>query len=453
MKVSTSFTVIRAEIILTSSESPVQRIDIRNNIVEVKFYENLFKPYVDARIKMLDDFGFRSMLSLQGTERIVITVGSSENLMEPLFEKVFFISSVIDAKKVNERSEALSLELVEEHVYVNALKQISRSFTKNIEGIVTDICKGDLGKKVVKGFFQGSAQGVRKVIVPYLKPLEAINWLMNRATTKTGSPLFLSGDLFSDYLYLSDLDTLMSQEVINEDLPYRFSTATKSAQEESLMLGPYYDITGFEETGTDNSLQLFESGAVGSFHSSIDAGTGLSSGKHLSVRDVLTELKLSGIVDENTTQSVFDPSLMIDGKVSDEYNSKHIHQVTSSNTYNQFQSYHDEATLLDANNNIFESKLKMKNKMIRHILKKNVIDVGLDGISLFKGKISVGRRVRILFLNADVSSDKENAVDQIDRKRSGDYLILATSHHLIQENHFSSMRVAKFSDLPKNFKL
>lgn len=453
MKVNTSFTVIRAEIILTSSETPVQRIDIRNNIVEVKFYENLFKPYVDARIKMLDDFGFRSMLSLQGTERIVITVGSSEDLMEPLFEKVFFVSSVIDAKKVNERSEALSLELVEEHVYVNAVKQISRSFTKNIEDIVTDICRGDLGKKVIKGFFEGSAQGVRKVIVPYLKPLEAVNWLINRATTKTGSPLFISGDLYSDRLYLSDLDTLMSQEVINENLPYRYSTATKSADEQSLMLGPYYDITGFEETNTDNSMQLFEAGAIGSFHSSIDAGTGLSSSKHMSVRDVLTELKLSGIIDENTTQSVFDPSLVIDGKVSDEYNSKHIHQVTSSSTYNQFQSYHDEATLLDTNNDIFESKLKMKNKMIRHILKKNVIDVGLDGISLFKGKVSVGRRVRILFLNTDVTADKENAAEQIDKKRSGDYLILATSHHLIQENHFSSMRVSKLGDLPKNFKL
>ena len=263
MKSNTSFTIIRAEILLTSSESALQRIDIRNNVVEVKFYENLFKPYVDARIKMLDDFGFRGMLSMQGTERIVITVGSSEDVMEPLFEKVFFVSSVIDAKRVNERSEALSLELVEEHVYVNAVKQISRSFTKNIEGIVSDICQGDLGKRVVKGFFEGSAQGVRKVIVPYLKPLEAVNWLMNRATTKTGSPLFLSGDLFSDHLYLSDLDTLMSQEVINEDLPYRFSTATKSADNQTVMLGPYYDITGFEENNAENTLQLFESGAIG----------------------------------------------------------------------------------------------------------------------------------------------------------------------------------------------
>jgi hypothetical protein len=95
----------------------------------------------------------------------------------------------------------------------------------------------------------------------------------------------------------------------------------------------------------------------------------------------------------------------------------------------------------------------MKNKIIRHILKKNVIDVGLDGISLFKGKVSVGRRVRILFLNANTGADTENAAEQIDKKKSGDYLILATSHHLVQENHFASMRVAKLGDLPKNFKL
>lgn len=453
MKINTSFTIIRAEVILTSPESPVQRIDIRNNVIEAKFYENLFKPYVDARIKILDDFGFRGMLSLQGTERIVITVGASENPMEPLFEKIFFVSSVIDAKKVNERSEALSLELVEEHVYVNSVKQISRSFTKNIEGIVTDICQGDLGKKVIKGFFQGSAQGVRKVIVPYLKPLEAVNWLINRATTKTGSPLFLSGDLYSDKLYLSDLDTLMSQDIINEDLPYRYSTATKSGDEESLMLGPYYDITGFQETNAENTLQLFEAGAIGSFHSTLDAGSGLASNSHISVREILTELKMNGVIDEYTVQSIFDPSLVIDGKVSDQYNSKHTFQVTSSNTYNQFQSYHDEATLLDGNNDIFESKLKTKNKIIRHVLKKNTIDVGLDGISLFKGKISVGRRVRILFLNSDAGADKETAAEQIDKRKSGDYLILATSHHLIQENHFSSMRVTKLGDLPKNFKL
>ena len=161
----------------------------------------------------------------------------------------------------------------------------------------------------------------------------------------------------------------------------------------------------------------------------------------------------SGVIDDATTQSIFDPSLLIDGKLSDEYNSHHTHQVTSSNTYNQYLSYHDEATLLDENGNIFESKLKAKNKIIRQLLKKNVIDVSLDGISLFQGKVSTGRKVRILFLNSDMQSEGKSIAESIDKRKSGDYLILAISHKLINNTHDSSMRVTKLGDLPKNFKI
>jgi hypothetical protein len=116
-------------------------------------------------------------------------------------------------------------------------------------------------------------------------------------------------------------------------------------------------------------------------------------------------------------------------------------------------SYHDEATLLDENGNIFESKLKAKNKNIRQLLKKNVIDVSLDGISLFQGKVSTGRKVRILFLNSDMQSEGKSIAESIDKRKSGDYLILAISHKLINNTHDSSMRVTKLGDLPKNFKI
>ena len=95
----------------------------------------------------------------------------------------------------------------------------------------------------------------------------------------------------------------------------------------------------------------------------------------------------------------------------------------------------------------------MKNKIIRHLLKKNTIDVSLDGISLFTQKTSVGEKVRILFLNSNVKSQGDNIADQIDFRKSGDYLILAIGHKLIEQQHDSSMRVTKLGDLPKNFKI
>lgn len=452
MRINSPFSIMSANLVVSSISEDNMSVDIKNNIIELRFYQNLFKPYVDAKLVLLDDFGLRNSLSIQGTERLTITIGSSPT--QPLLEKTFFVSKIIDTSRTNERSEILSLELVEEHVYVNSVKQISRSFTSTFEEMAENICQNELNKTVVRGLFSGSAQGVRKVLVPYLNPLQAINWIMNRATTRTGSPIFLSGDLYSNSLYLSDLDNLLKEPIINEDLPYRFGASSKVVDDQSAVLGPYYDITAFKETDMENTLQLFETGAVGSLYGNLDAGTGQQTSAHLSVRDILTEMYTNGLIDDATTQSIFDPSLLIDGKLSDEYNSQHVHQVTSANTYNQFLSYHDESRiLLDDQGNAIESKLKMKNKIIRHLLKKNTIDVSLDGVSLFTKKTAVGERVRILFLNSNVQSQGENISDQIDNRKSGDYLITAISHKLIDQKHDASMRVTKLGDLPKNFKI
>lgn len=451
MKINSPFTIVRADIILSSVSSEDLSVDVKNNIMEIKFYENLYKPYIDAKLVLLDDFGFRTSLSAQGTERILISIGDPDNPSKPLFEKYFFISSILDTKRMNERSEVLSLELVEEHFYVNSVKQISRSFTSNIEDMVKNICESELKKPVTQSLFSGSAQGIRKVIVPYMNPLQATNWVLNRATTRTGAPIFLSADLFSNSLFLSDLDSLMQEPVLNEKYPYRYSTASKGAKDADAFLGLYYDIKSYKENNAENTLRLFETGSVGSFYENLDASTGRSIGSHISVRDILTEMYTSGMIDNATTQSVFDPSLEIDGKLSDEYNSQHIHQVTSSNTYNQYLGYHDEAVILDEEGNISESKLKAKNKVIRQILKKNIIDVSLDGISLFQGKISTGRKVRILFLNSDMQTEGKSIEESIDKRKSGDYLILAISHKLINDTHEASMRISKLGDLPKNF--
>jgi len=128
-----------------------------------------------------------------------------------------------------------------------------------------------------------------------------------------------------------------------------------------------------------------------------------------------------------------------------------IFQVTSSNTYNQFQSYHDEASLLDNNDNIAESKLKVKNKIIRSILKKNVIDIGIEGALIMEAKISAGDRVRMIFLNSNTEADNGDAYDQIDKRKSGDYFILALNHKFSNDTHMVTSRLTKIGELPKDY--
>lgn len=448
------FSILQADVILSSVDDEKKVVDVRNKVVQVDFYENLYKPYVDARIVLMDDFGFKNSLSIQGTERLRIVLGNELEPEEPCITKYFFFSKIVDAQKANERAEVLSLELVEDHVYVNAVKQISRSFESNLEDMIENVVTRDLGKDVVRNKFLGTAQGVRKVVVPYLSPLEALNWFSSRATTRSGAPIFVHADLYSDELYVSDFESLMKEPPINVEVPFQYSEALSSGDESQQELRNYTEIKNFREIEGENSLALYEDGAIGSFYANIDAGTGLIASEHISIRDILTEMYVNEVIDPSSTQSIFDPSLEIDGRLSDEYNSLFIHQVTSSNTYNQFKSYHDETVLLDENNNIFESKLKVKSKIIRQIIKKNRVDLVMNGKFFFNGKVTVGNKVRVIFLNPDVTADDTDTSGSIDFRKSGDFLILAIHHNLpLAGKHTTTLRVTKLSDLPSNISL
>ena len=447
------FGILEASIILSSVKNEDKVVDVRGNIVEVNLFENLYKPYVDSTIVLIDDFDLKNSLNIQGTERLKLVLGDAENPEEPVVVKYFFFSKINDTQKMNERAELLSISLVEEHVYIDAIKQFSKSYTDELENIITSIADNELGKTVVKSLFEPSVQGPRKIIVPYLSPLEAIQWLRDRATTRTGSPIFLSGSLYTNSLVMSSLDGLLREDVINDKLPLRYSSAISGVDADQDQLRPYYEIMSFKEVDAENSLALYENGAIGSFYASIDAGTGVLSGDHISVREILDEFYTNKLISADTNQSVFDPSLEIDGKLSDEYNSLHIHQVVSSNTYNQFKSYHDETSLLGENNSLIESRLKAKNKIIRTFLKKNIIDIGMNGSLFFKGKISVGRKLRLLFLNSNVQGDLKDTNDQIDKRKSGDYIILATNHRLADEKHTTILRLTKLGELPKDFRV
>jgi len=447
------FGILEASIILSSVKNEDKVVDVRGNILEVNFYENLYNPYVDATVAIIDDFGLKDALSTQGTERLKLVIGDAERPEEAIIVKYFFFSKINDVRRMNERAELLLISLVEEHVYIDSIKQFSRSYTGELEDIISTISANELGKEMSELNFDGSVQGTRKIIVPYMSPLEAMQWLRDRATTRTGAPIFLYSSLYSNKLFISDLDSLLREPVLNEKLPLRYSSAIASMDDKAENLRPYFEIISFKQIDADNTLALYENGAIGSYYANIDAGTGTVSGSHISIRDIIDEFYTNQLISPDTVQSVFDPSLEIDGRLSDEYNSLHIHQVFSSGTYNQFKSYHDETSLLDTNNSLIESRLKIKNKIIRMILKKNVIDIGMNGSLYFEGKVPVGRRVRVLFLNSNVDGGDKDPIKQIDKKKSGDYLILAINHKLISEKHTSILRLTKLGELPKDFKL
>jgi len=445
------YSLIDATVVLSNDKLET---DITSSVLEFVTFENLHRPWVDARIVFLDDYGLRDAMSMRGSERFRIRIGDPSDLTKPVIEKNFFVYKINDTERINERSEVLSISLVEEHRYIDAIKQISKSYNDTLDNIIKEIMNVELFKDVQKVSFDSIVQGIRKVVIPYMSPLDAIQWIKRRATTKTGGPLYVYGTLYANFVAMSDFDTLMKADPINVKLPLRYSSGTQAIPDTENVSRGLYNVTSYTDLPQDNMLQMYRDGNIGSAYTNIDAGTGISSGSHVSIRDVLDEFYSDNILNPQIVQSVFDPNLLIDGKLSDEYNSQSVFQVTSSKTYNQYQSYHDEALLLDDNDNVIESKLKVKNKIIRSMLMKNVIDISMEGTLFMMKQVACGQKVRLLFLNSSVNKNTDNALDQIDKHRSGDFLITAISHNFAQDKtHNISARLTKIGDLPKDAEL
>ena len=442
MDFKNEYSIISAEMILESPNAPSLSVDVKANILELQFFENLFLPYVDAKMVITDDFGLRDLFGQQGLERFIITIGSPIDNEEIIVQKTFLFSKISDTQRLNERAEVLLCDLVEEHVFLNSIKKINRSFTSDFESMIEKICNVDLRPREMIRAAKQSAQGVRKVIVPYLNPINAIYWLLDRMTTKTGAPMYLHGTLYDDSLILTDLETLLTADTLNEKLPFRSSAAIGTTD---AGITPYVEILSHRELEPENQIKMYEKGAIGSFHETLDVGTGTRSGKHISIRDIITEFGINEMIDTKVGQTVYDQSLEVDGQLSDDYNSVLIHQVSSSKTYNQFQNYHDEALVLNDQNDIAESKLKAKNRVIRQMLQRNRIEVDMSGAFFFATRASVGTKLRLLFLSPQ--SGSEGGIESIDKRRSGDYLLTAVKHKMIKTEHSVTLRLTKITEL------
>jgi hypothetical protein len=133
------FSIIEALIILSSVTGEEKGVDVLKNIKQLTIFENLYNPYIDAEIVLLDDFDLRKSLNIQGTERIKLVIGEASNPEQPLFTKYFFFSKITDSKKAGERAEILVIQLIEEHVYINSIKEFSKSYTDTLENVAENI--------------------------------------------------------------------------------------------------------------------------------------------------------------------------------------------------------------------------------------------------------------------------------------------------------------------------
>jgi len=404
-----------------------EEIDVTQRIYELVIYESMETPYLEGEVAISDDAALMEKIKIQGTELLTVSLTGVERGLDPKITKTFVMYNMKRAVRGTDNTGVYLFDLIEPHAYYNELKTYSRAYTGKIENVITQIINSELGQKVDQSYLikEGSAQNIIKYLVPYLTPLEACDILRDRATTRNGSPFFLYASLYDNALRLGDLDKILQQNAYNKKLPMIYSGAAVANTEDQDQMRKASIIKNVTRRNQNDTRSDFEQGSISSFYTNTDLSTGISYRTHTRIQDVLNSME-TGKVIQSKDQSIYDEDQKHEGKRVDTFNPVYHHQISSSNSFGNIRSIHDEP-------NADSFSLKVHNYMLRDALYKNMINVSISGVTMMAASAGVGDIIRLNFLKG--SNTTEGEKDPLDKRQSGDYIIYRAKHMFRQTTH------------------
>ena len=335
-------------------------------------------------------------------------------------KKEFLIDSISNVTKVDERNEVVFIHCVEHHSFVSSLKNVNKAYSGSPSSMIQRIFKEFLSQETaIVG--QDGIQDM-KLIVPNLHPIEACQWIKKRTMTQDGMPFYFYSTIGVNNIILKDLGTMLSQPVINKKIPYTYAPSLNSSKS----LQSYYTIQQFAYTDTENLIGLIREGVVGANYNFYDTTTGLQDPFHFDVDSkVFKRLSAKNQIGLDNSKYNYAPEYKVEGKKLHDFDSKQITQINATGAYTTnttvFKSYGEES--LKGGN-----VKKIIQKAVKGFLGKTPITFVVRGRDFITAdaNYSIGKSIRVNFL--DNRAFVEDGKATLDKKKSGDYLILSAKH-------------------------
>ena len=417
--------------------------DVKNQVAEINIYESIEELSLTGTIAIVDDKSLYELINFNGTERIKLEMAGLGKDTDPVFEKTFIMTNIVRQLKGNDKSSIYVFDIIDEHGFISEAERLRGSYRGRIDDIVKRICLTQLNKSVdisyqflSKKDRVDAIQDDIRVIVPNLSPINAIKWLLSRATTQTGSPFFLWASIHDENLRLGNLDVMYRQTPFNDKLPYTYNPSNVNVAEDKTEFEQGFTIKGLGLGEMGDTLHLVANGSVGASQSITNLNTGQIMQQHYDVQRTINNLDQQDVI-KKKNQNVFDRKFKLKDKLISEYQGQNVHQVVSTGTYGKFKSYHDE----------FEEEKhlkKLESASIKDLLVKNMMSITVPGTAFFLGKAAVGDTVNLSVVNDNLEVGKQsNADDMLDKNKSGKHLIYDLRHTFRGTQHDVTMNVCK----------
>ena len=256
--------------------------DIKEGVVAFTYFENIFSPYLTARVVVIntsgaitgDDGNLQSIyngLPLRGGERVQIKIAGNSKLNEGLdFSKepsqYFYVASITNVL-LDEGSETFTLNLVSREAITNETTRVGKKFptSQKISGSVQDILENYLHADKIGQIEE--TQNTYGFIGNLKKPFSIITWLASKSVSGKAKPGEDSsaGYVFFEtqegYNFLS-IDKIMESKPYENDFVYKPGIVSTDDKNKDFKILSYatnrnQDLIGKLERGAYSSVRYY----------------------------------------------------------------------------------------------------------------------------------------------------------------------------------------------------
>lgn len=199
--------------IVTLISSHREPLTITPIVNELNIYTDIFSSTMSGEITLKDTFNIISEFGLSGTEYLFIRLKAQDKTE---FEKFFRVYKISDVKMLNLNVMSYKLHFVSEEFFLNQQARISKSYKGFYNHqIVVDILTNYLSILPDRIFFEPTLFAQESLIIPNMKPFEAINMVSSFSLNQSTSSAFVFFETISGFNFYS-LESLYNQDTAKE---------------------------------------------------------------------------------------------------------------------------------------------------------------------------------------------------------------------------------------------
>lgn len=157
---------------------------------EISLYDNMFMPVLSGHILLVDTNRLIDRINLKD-DVIQIHITKTADSEFASYKKSFRIYSITDRKNINNTSEAYVIHFVAEEFMQSDERRVTKNYETTYSSAAQKILKEYLKVERNRLAKFEDSKGIRRINIPNLRPLEALEWCAKRALDSKNSPNFV----------------------------------------------------------------------------------------------------------------------------------------------------------------------------------------------------------------------------------------------------------------------